>query len=53
MADDYLMKIQKGRVQPSHREEVILRMLDFASENGYAFNSVMLGVVYMDTHLHL
>lgn len=40
-----------GRVLPSHREEVILRMVDFASENGYDFNSVMVGIIFMDAHL--
>ena len=51
LSDDFLQKVQKGRVQPAHREEVILRTLDFAQENGYAFNSVMLGIVFMDAHL--
>ena len=50
-ADDYLEKVHENRIQPYHREEAVLKMLQFAVETDCLDSTVMQAVHLLDTYV--
>ena len=50
-ADDFLKVIHDDRIRKYHREEAVLKMLQFAVETECLDHTVMLAVVYFDTYI--
>ena len=50
-ADDFLKVIHDDRIRKYHREEAVLKMLQFAVETECLDHTVMLAVAYFDTYI--